>query len=782
MKAVKSGIAGPNRLDNLRSLRVSNIDVAFATSFGTLVSGLFLVGFIQSLGGSDLWIGLLSAIPSLVGIVQIPGAIWGRSFSSYKRFVTPGGMLWRAGYLPLLALPFLDLPAPLKLSILMGCVLFASTASTFVNPIYNEWIAEMVPANSRGTIFARRNAIGTAVGAVVGILGALLLDHFKSNRHAKTGFTVVFGLGIACAVVSMFYYLKMQDLPRLAPVRQSLREGIRAIGNPFGDTNFRRVLILLSVAVMGQQFAGSLFSAYAFESLKLNYQVMQGTAVSMAIGNVLSAKMWGFLSDKYGNKPILAIALGLLSLNPIAWMLTSPGHPEFNAWLLLSTHVLMGVFWCGINLCQFNLILATAKVEDRANYIGAGMTISALVGGVAPLLGAFTMAALRHSLPATEAYKAVFAISFFFRFISGLFLIPIVEQGSAGIRTALGDLRRITPKGMRAMRSLSRSTDVESRAKAIHNLGEQGLTLAADEVIKALHDPQPRIRRQAAEAIAQMRDSRATDELIHQVEEHPDLLEEETIDALGVLRDPRAIPTIIGTMRSPRSQLRRASARALGRIGEKTPEVVSALIRAASDEWDMDLRRTAVQTIRRLEIWDAEPVICRCVCDPHPSVRIAAAEAVAEMEMRSAAPALRDALNQYSDEASCEAAYAVGVVGELSDMGLILAEARQCVSVITRRRCLLGVARLMQVEKETYRLMLLEGMARDGALLSMLTPAIRKRPELKQVLARYSSGDEKGCFEAMMPLWPDMPREFLLEPIVDELFLAVGPYLAQLEA
>lgn len=764
----------PNRLDNLRTLRVSNLDVAFSTSFGTLVGGLFLVGFIQTLGGSDVWIGLLSGIPSLVGLLQIPGAIWGRSFSSFMKFVTPGGLLWRLGYVPLVVLPFLPLPAGLKLAILTGCVLFASVATTLVNPVYNEWIAEMVPSNSRGIFFARRNAIATAVGAIVGILGALILDAFRSHGQAATGFTVVYGLGLVCAAISMYFYLRMQDLPRPHPVKQNLREGVLAVGVPFGDRNFRRVLIFLAVAVGGQQFAGNLFSAYGLESLHLDFKVVQGTAVSMAIGNVLSAKLWGFLSDKYGNKPVLAMVVALLALNPIAWLATIPGHGTYNTILLLSTHVLMGVFWCGINLCQFNIILATAKPEDRANYIGAGMTVIALVGGVAPLLGAFLMAALRHSVSAEEAYKIVFAVTLVIRAVAAFFLIPIAEIGSSGLRATLGDLRRVTPRGMRAMRSLTRSTDVDRRVEAIQSVGTEGFSLASDEVIKALHDPQPRIRRQAAEALAQLRDPRATTELIHLVEEHPDLLEEETVDSLGFLRDPRAVPSLIRTLSSPRSQLRRAAARALGRIGSPTPETIEALVRAADDEDDVDLRRTAVQTLRRMGVLSAAPVILKRVGDAHPSVRIAAAEAVAEMELSDAAPMLRDALARYQDEASSEVAYALSAVGSLADLPLILTVASESKSIIGRRRCLLGVARLVGMERETYRLMLLEGMERDQALLALLSPLMRKQPRLRVALSRFSSGDEKGAIEAASQVWRAMPPAFLEFAPLPELFLVVA--------
>ena len=131
-----------SRLQNLNSLRVSNVDVAFATAFGTLVSGAFLVGYMKTLGASDIWVNLLSALPSLVGILQIPGGIWGRSFSSYKRFVAPGGVTWRLFYVPLIFLPLAAMTANGKLLLLTLCVAIASVCTTFVGPVYNDWIAE----------------------------------------------------------------------------------------------------------------------------------------------------------------------------------------------------------------------------------------------------------------------------------------------------------------------------------------------------------------------------------------------------------------------------------------------------------------------------------------------------------------------------------------------------------------------------------------------------------------------------------------------------------------
>ena len=517
-----------NRLENLRSLRLANTDASLATAFGTLVSGAFLVGFIQRLGGSDLWIGLLTAIPNLVGILQIPGAIWGRGFSSYKRFVMPGGLIWRVMYAPLVVLPFLHIPNAAKLSVLTICVLIASISSMLVNPIYNDWLAEMVPLNSRGFYFSRRNAICTAVGAIVGLLGALILDQIRSAKHDDLAFSVIFGIGIFCAAASMVFFLRMQDLPRAVPVRQNLREGIRAIGVPFGDRDYRRVLIFLAAATFGQTFAGNFYFAFGRETLSLSFVVLVGATTVQAVGQVLSAKFWGFLSDKYGNKPSLILAGLGLALNPLPWVFCIPHHTAFNEWLLIVSSFFMGIFWSGVNICQFNMMLATANPEDRANYIGSGMTVTAILGGISPLLGAFLMAFLRvHETPEI-AYKLVFVTGSVLRIGAVLCLLKVREEGSSGVLATWRDLRSVTPRGYRAMRSLSRTADAGEREEAIERVGEEGTTLASDDIIKALHDPLPRVRRQAAAALAHLRDPRATVELIHQIEEHPDLLEEET--------------------------------------------------------------------------------------------------------------------------------------------------------------------------------------------------------------------------------------------------------------
>jgi len=734
----------------------------------------------KTLGASDFLVNLLAALPSLAGVLQIPGAIWGRRFKSYKKFVGTGGLAWRLSFVPFLFLPLAPIPIALKLTILTVAVACSGLAG-LVNAVYNDWIANLIPESSRGFYFARRNAIAAIVGALVGIVGAVGLDMFRARHAEMLGFTAVFGLALLCAAISFFFFSRMADLERAAPVKQNLREGLKAIRLPFADRRFQRVLLFLGVSMAGQTFAGNLFVAFARESLALDYKVIQGTSVAMALGNVAAAAAWGFLADRYGNKPVLAISGALLALNPWPWFFCMPGQKTFDSVLLLSTHFLMGILWCGINLSQFNIVLTTSDPEDRANYIGAATCVTAGMGGVAPLLGAAMMTSLRGYMDAYTAYRMVFVATSVLRLVSVAFLLPVRERGSTDVMTTLRDMRGMSVGGMRVLRTLSRPTDVASREQALERAGELNAAMAIDEIIKSLHDPSPQVRRQAALALSGLDDPKAVSELIHQLDEHPALVDEETIQALASIGTLAAVPSLLRFLDSPRPLLRRAAARAIGRIASRSDSrdprfgtAVDRLIGVARDPTDPDFRRAGLQALRALGSDEAGEVIAEAALDKLPSIRIAASEAIEALGISSSAENLRESLRLYADEANAEIAYALGVVGVVEDIPLILEEAGRSFSMITRRRCLLGIARLLDVEADSYRLLLMGGMERDAALQERLRGRFRSKPYLRTALAQFGAGDEAGALGTLALSMGASPfTDFAAHP-VDELFVVAS--------
>lgn len=743
-----------SRLEHLRTLRYANLDGAFAAAFITLVSGAFVVNYAKHLGASDLWIGVFTAIPSFIGLLQIPGAIWGRSYPTFKKFVSPGGLIWRLFHLPLAIVPFLVATTDLKLAIMLASVALAAIAVQIVGPIYNDWLAEMIPPNSRGWFFSRRNRIGAVMGALAALAGGLLTDYFKRTQQIDVGFSVTCMVGIGLSLISMFFYYKMSDIPRTNPLKVSLASGLKAMNAPFVDRDFRKVLFFFTFYIIAQSFAGNFFSAFAFETIGMSMTLLQLTAVCHAVGNVLASRFFGFLADKYGNKPLLTLLTVGIALTPFQWVLLRPGQDLYNALILGPGHIFTGMCWSGIAIAQYNLLLATAKEEDRANYIGAGLALQAVMGAVGPMLGAVVMNALRPSLGAEQAYHMIFYITMGLRVASLLLLAPVREVGAASLRGALKEMVKVSPAGFRALKSITQAGDAQTRVEAIATAGDTGMEMARDEVIRALHDPSPRVRRQAAASLGRLGGEASVEALLHMVQDHPDLVDDEMLETLGELGDRRAVEHLVAMLDSPRPSIRRAAARALGDIGGE--QAVKALREVATRRDDPDVRRASLQGLRRLSAVEAQREISEACLDPLPSVRIAAAEAVAELEVREAAAYLRAALDRFSDEACSEIAYALGCVGDFGDLPAILKEARRSNSVITRRRCLLGMARLMGVESELYRIFLHEAISKDAELLAQLGPAMRKSAEFRAAVELFATDREQEALGRLGKFYPEL--------------------------
>lgn len=692
------------------------MDMVFATMFAALVAGNFFAEFVIRLTPDSRLRAFVFALSALLGVLQIPGSVWGQRYRGYKKFVGVGGFFWRFWWLPIAFLPILPESWP-RLELFLTFVALQAIAIFIIQPTYTEWLSRLVPVSHRAWYFSRRAGLAVMWAAVIGFPASIFMDHMRGSNQGDLGLTITFLVGVGLAFVSFGYYLKMPDTQRGEEEKPAEGTTARSLLTPLQDKSIRRLLWFLAVFTVGQTIAAPFFFPYAREVLHLGLLHLQILGACMAVASLASAPLWGYLGEKYGNKPILFLSGILIFAGPLCWALTIPGYGVYNMVVLGIGHVAAGVAWTGVNSGQLNFVLSIAKPEYRAQILGLTQTVTAVVSGIAPLVAGYWLTNVAGDPPSREFYMILFIANSVIRIGAVLLLFGISDPNSFSIRGFLSQVAGIRPRGVLAMKDLQKAETSWEVQRAVRLLGESGMRFAEAEVMRLLTDPSPIVRRESAEALAKLGGPDAAKALRSLIEKQPHLVEEEVVDALGQLRDRHAVAPLIALLGSPSSALRRSSARALGRIRHR--EALPALMESASNPDDPELRRAAIQALRQIGDPVCEEVITGAVRDAYPSARVAAAEAIAEMKLTSAAVALRETLVGTPDETFAEIAYALGAVGTKEDLPLILKVAASLSSAVGRRRCLLAAAHILGVEREFYRFLTLDPVARDQAFLEM---------------------------------------------------------------
>jgi HEAT repeat protein/MFS family permease len=730
-------LATTDRLANLRALKTANVDMAFATAFATLVGGNFQQAFALELGATPRMLALLAALPVVLGVMQVPGSMLGERFASYRSFVAWGGLLWRLAWIPIVFAP-LFFP---QLSLLIAAIVISGISIFLVTATYNAWLSFLVPDSHRGYYFSRRIGIATITGAAIGFPASVFLDWMDRTGQFMLGLSILYGIGVACGLVSYAFYLRMPDTRHPVIEGRSLKADFKSISAPLKNRDFVRLLTFLVVFIIGQTLAAPFFFPYGREVLKLEFVHFQIFGAFHATASLLSAPMWGYFSDKYGNKPVLFASGLLITLGPLTWVAADPTFGNWNLPILIIGHAISGFSWTGVAVGQGNIILANSSPELRSAAIALSQAVIAIVGFAGQMVGGEIMQRTIGTMTTDARYQMLFLLNSGMRIVAVFFLALVRDTSSSSVRGFLKQVARVRPRGVMAMRRLGATGDIATKQRAIRDLAVSRMTMAESELTALLTDPSPRLRREAAEALGRIGGGEAADALRKLIADHPLLVEDEMVEALASIGDPSAVPSLVTLLENPSSSLRRASARALGRL--RSAAALDALMEAAAAK-DPELRRAAIQALRLIGDKRCAAVVANALYDPYPSVRVAAAEASAEMGLSEAAPTLRLLLNP-ADEAVGEIAYALATVGQKADADAILAASAGVSTDVARKRSLLAVARLYGGEERLYKLLAADAVTRDTELMSWAGADASRR----RALSLYHEGDEQKALDRL---------------------------------
>lgn len=354
-----------------------------ARTIFVLTSGAYLAGYAKLLGADDSFNGILGAVPTLAGTIQLFSPIVFERIKKRKLLISGLCFIHRLLLALMLLVPIVATDKSLRLYLLVSIYFLSYVFGTFITPAASNWLVSLTDERSRGSYLGKRDSILLAVSTVLSLVMGKVLDTFRGNNAEMIGFIFI-GIVVIIFTVVNFGILSSIGEPVVRQTKEipKLRD---IFTKPLKDANFKKVIAVCVLWNIGAQIGLSFFSVYMVSGLNLSYAYITAVGTFGSIVSVLAARLWGKLADRSNWPLVTKLSIGLLAICHITWFFVCKSNVYF---LMPIAQFLSGAAWGGINLGIFNIQFAYAPEEGRTMYLGFNAAIGGFIGFGVAMLGA----------------------------------------------------------------------------------------------------------------------------------------------------------------------------------------------------------------------------------------------------------------------------------------------------------------------------------------------------------------------------------------------------------
>jgi HEAT repeat protein len=244
------------------------------------------------------------------------------------------------------------------------------------------------------------------------------------------------------------------------------------------------------------------------------------------------------------------------------------------------------------------------------------------------------------------------------------------------------------------------SEDAGKRLEAVSDLGKYDIALTQSYLLRALTDPDDKVRIAAAKTLGLGAATAAVPTMVEWLTDPDVKVKQVAADVLGDIGGPEATSALTRSLGDSDSQVRMRAVKALGQIGRHgaTGIVISLIPRLEDDKADVriatiaqleelgdrraviplvarfsdtapEARRSAVRAVGKLGDSSAVPALIRLMNDPNEDVRTAAVGSLGLLGAVDAIDALTDQLTVGTDSYRQKVAYALGQIAAVPRSG-----------------------------------------------------------------------------------------------------------------
>ncbi|MFM8552749.1 MAG: MFS transporter [Nitrospiraceae bacterium] len=338
----------------------------------------YLSAFALLLQATPFQIGLLSALPQLVGTwAQLLSVKVLNRLQHRQAIMLAGASGQVVFWLPLLSLPLL-FPS-YGAWLLIACTIVYFAMGHVIVPAWNSLITDLLDPDERGAYFARRAKIMAVTNFSALCLAGLILQSAQSLNVPWIGFVGIFMLAAAARAASA-HALAHIDEPSASVTREAEFHLLDFLRHE-RSANFKRFLLFSCLIHVCVLLAGPYFVIYMIRDLHFTYLEYGSWLAAGELGQFLTLKPWGLISDRYGNKKLLVVTGLGIPILPMLYLLST------DLMFLVLVNFLGGILWAGLALGLQNYVFDAVRAEDRAKGVAVWNTVNAIGWFIGAMLG-----------------------------------------------------------------------------------------------------------------------------------------------------------------------------------------------------------------------------------------------------------------------------------------------------------------------------------------------------------------------------------------------------------
>lgn len=536
------------------------------------IGATYLTGFFLLLKANSFQIGLIAAIPAICSLAAVPGGYLLDRIRRRKPWVIALLALFYLAHMLLGAIPFLFSGLPLNTQVLLGLLVLAGAYALVKvqEVLWYPWASAIIPEGQRGSFFGRLMIVGTLVTMPASYLIGKYLD--TVGRQPQS-FLIMF---LACGVVGLLTALVYSRVPDAGRVAEA--DGKDTAPGPFRladfaaplrDPAYRKFLLFALTSSLAGGLVGPFTTVFMLETLSVSYTTIALFGILFSAAYIVFVVVWGYLVDKYGNRPVLLLCCAPGLVLNLMWVFNSPEQ----YWLLPVVHVLSGVTAAGVGVAWQNQLMGVSTGPRTSAYLSVYQVATGLVGFAAPLLGSAVVAAYAdvtlHGFGyQIGPYQVLFIMAGVLSVLPLFFILRLDEPRGKPALFILRSMLMVNPLKLALhLFAFHRSYGEKERLHATIGLGSTGSPMVLSELVNTLDDPIYFVRREAALALGRIGDRDAVPALLAKLADDYANIQYEAAWALGRIRAEPSIPPLLECLLKPDAKLRGYAATALGEIG-----------------------------------------------------------------------------------------------------------------------------------------------------------------------------------------------------------------------